>query len=167
MGSINAFATGRCACGESSYRIMSAPLIVHCCHCSWCQRETGSAFAINALIERDRIETGTAVLEITRRPSASGEGQIVHNCQRCNTVLWSHYAYAGIGEKVAFLRCGSLDEPNLMPPDVHIFTSTKQPWVELPSTALVCEEYYRAQDVWSEDSLNRRSALYNDCDGNG
>ena len=160
MSSATAFATGQCACGEITYRIMSPPMIVHCCHCSWCQRETGSAFALNALIERERVEATDALMEVTQRPSASGEGQTVHSCPRCKTVLWSHYAYAGIGAKVAFVRTGSLDDPGLMSPDVHIFTSTKQSWLQLPPGNLAFDEYYRASDVWSEDSLTRRSALF-------
>jgi hypothetical protein len=160
MNTIPAFATGRCACGEVAYRLMSPPLVVHCCHCSWCQRETGSAFAINALIERDRVETDIASIEICHRPSASGEGQTIHGCPRCKTVLWSHYAYAGIGEKVAFIRCGSLNDPGQLPPDVHIFTSTRQSWLDLPAGSRVYEEYYRTKDVWSEASLARRSALF-------
>src|SRR5210317_1055527 len=113
---------GGCTCRQVRYRMHRAPLFVHCCHCRWCQRETGSAFAINALIERDRVETDTALMEITQRPSASGKGQIIHGCPQCKTILWSHYAYPGIGGKMAFIRCGTLDDPDLMPPDIHIFT---------------------------------------------
>jgi hypothetical protein len=135
-------------------------MIVHCCHCSRCQRETGSAFAINAVIERDRIETDTNSIEITQRPSASGEGQTVYGCPHCKTIIWSQHAYAGIGEKIPSIRCGSLENPASMPPDVHIFTSTKQSWVALPAASTVCEQFYRAKAVWSEDSLARRSVLF-------
>ena len=160
MDGIGGFATGHCACGDISYRMLSPPMIVHCCHCSWCQRETGSAFAVNALIERDRLEIDSSPVETTRRPSASGQGQTVHSCPRCRTVLWSHYNYAGIGAKIAFVRAGTLDDPGLAPPDVHIFTSTKQSWLPLPGNSLVYPEYYRAKDVWSQDSLARRAALF-------
>ncbi|MFC4349896.1 GFA family protein [Kordiimonas lipolytica] len=148
---------GRCTCGQVHYRMTSVPLVVHCCHCSWCQRESGGAFALNALIESDRLEVikgGLARLDV---PSESGKGQILIKCPDCLTTLWSHYA--GMGEQVSFVRVGTLEDPAALPPDVHIFTNSKQPWVTLGSGTPAMPEYYRKADIWKPDAIQRFNTL--------
>ena len=148
-------AKGRCSCGEVQYALTEAPLIVHCCHCTYCQRETGSAFAVNGWIEWNRIEllAGSPV-DITL-PSESGRGQIVSRCPTCQVMVWSQY---GAGPKFRFVRLGTLNDPAQFPPEVHIFTSTKQPWVELPKDLPAYPEFYRRSTTWREESLQRREA---------
>lgn len=148
---------GGCSCGAVRYTVRSPAMIVHCCHCSWCQRETGSAFVVNGLIERTRITVLQGEVMNTQLPTASGKGQRVARCERCHTALWSHYAFAGIGDKVAFLRIGTLDDPSTMPPDVHIFTAHQLPWLSVEGRSF--KNYYRSREVWSEASLARKRAL--------
>lgn len=147
-------AEGGCTCRSVRYRLASAPLFVHCCHCTWCQRETGSAFAINALIESDRVEVLCGQPEPVLTPSNSGRGQTIVRCPQCEIALWSHYA--GGGTAFSFIRVGTLDDPNLVPPDIHIFTSTKQRWVVLPSDVAAVAEYYDRSAHWPPESLERR-----------
>lgn len=147
-------AEGGCTCRSVRYRLASAPLFVHCCHCSWCQRETGSAFAINALIESNRVEVLTGQPEPISTPSNSGRGQTIVRCPQCHVALWSHYA--GGGTAFSFVRVGTLDDPNLLPPDIHIFTSTKQRWVVLPADVPAVAEYYDRNVHWPPESLERR-----------
>jgi hypothetical protein len=154
---------GGCACGHVRYRMQSHPMVVHCCHCSFCQRQNGSAFAVNALIEADRVEILQGdVVDITV-PSPSGKNQRIARCPRCQVAVWSYYLvmYGGIGELVRFIRVGTLDEPARVPPDVHIYTTSKMPWVTLPPDAKVVDEFYVIDEVWSEESLKRRDALSN------
>ncbi len=148
---------GGCSCGAVRYTVRAPAMIVHCCHCSWCQRETGSAFVINGVIERDRIDLSQGELAHCQIPTASGKGQRVARCGECHTALWSHYAFAGIGEKVAFLRVGTLDDPAIMPPDVHIFTAHQLPWLTVQGKTFT--GYYRSSDVWSDAGLARKRAL--------
>jgi hypothetical protein len=148
---------GGCTCGAVRYRMTSAPMFVHCCHCRWCQRETGSAFAINALIEADRVILLSGVPEVVNTPSNSGMGQKITRCPICRIALWSNYA--GAGDAVRFVRVGSLDEPDRCPPDIHIFTSSKQPWVLLPPDKPAVAEYYDRSKYWPKESLARRAAL--------
>lgn len=148
---------GGCDCGRVRYRLHGTPLVVHACHCRWCQRETGTAFALNAMIERDRLEATAEAPEIVLTPSASGQGQRIARCPHCRIAVWSHYA--GSGPLVAFVRVGTLDDPARLPPDIHIFTSTKQPWLALPDGTRAVAEYYDAAEVWRPDSLERRRAL--------
>jgi hypothetical protein len=148
---------GRCTCGAVQYRLASEPLFVHCCHCRWCQRETGSAFALNAMIETDRIELLAGTPERSTIPTQSGRGQIMLRCPSCRIVSWSHYA--GAGEAVAFVRVGTLLDPDRCPPDIHIFTDSRQPWVVLPEGVPVMPAFYRRSAQWPPASLERWQAL--------
>jgi hypothetical protein len=137
---------GRCACGKVRYRLDDRPFAVHCCHCRDCQRETGSAFVINGLIETPAIEVTAGEPETVLTPSASGKGQQIVRCPTCHVALWSHYG--GMGEKAAFVRVGTLENPDACPPHVHIFTRSKQSWFDLPEDAPTYEIFY------SRDELN-------------
>ena len=148
---------GRCTCGSVRYKLQTAPLIVHCCHCRWCQRESGASFALNAMIESDRVTDLATPPEIVLTPSQSGRGQQVARCPTCRVAVWSHYA--GAGPITKFVRVGTLDQPDLLPPDVHIFTASRQPWVVLAPGAPAFEEYYGREQVWSAQSLQRWRAL--------
>lgn len=148
---------GACTCGAVGYRLTREPLYVHCCHCRWCQRETGSAFVINALVESDHLKILAGEVETTRLPSASGKGQDLIRCSECHITLWSHYA--GLGNKMSFLRVGTLDEPGRLPPDIHIYVSSKQPWVVLPEGVPAVPEYYDRKRHWPEESAARLDAL--------
>lgn len=150
-------ADGGCTCRAVRYRMTTRPMFVHCCHCTWCQRETGSAFALNAMIETARVKILCGAPEILVTPSASGRGQKIVRCPDCRIAVWSHYS--GSGLKVSFVRVGTLDEPALCPPDIHIFTSTKQPWVVLDGSTPVCKGYYEREKFWPAASLKRREAL--------
>jgi hypothetical protein len=148
---------GGCTCRALRYRMAQRPLFVHCCHCSWCQRETGSAFALNAMIEADRVTLLSGEPEVVETPSASGKGQKISRCPRCKVAVWSNYA--GAGEAVRFVRVGTLDQAWRLPPDIHIFTESKQPWVVLDGAVPVMPGYYRASEHWPKHSLERRAAL--------
>jgi hypothetical protein len=148
---------GGCTCGAVRYRMTSKPMFVHCCHCRWCQRETGSAFVLNAMIESDRVVLLHGQPEVVNTPSNSGKGQKIVRCPSCRIALWSNYA--GAGDAVRFVRVGTLDEPDLLPPDIHIFTASKQRWIVLPPGTPAVEEYYRSSDFWPRESLERRRAL--------
>ena len=148
---------GGCTCRAVRYRLASRPLFVHCCHCRWCQRETGSAFALNALIESERVGLLQGEVEVIDTPSASGKGQKIWRCPHCRIAVWSNYA--GAGDALRFVRVGTLDEPDRLPPDIHIFTMSKQPWVVLPDGTPAVREYYQASKMWPKDSLQRRAAL--------
>ena len=148
---------GGCDCRHLRYRMLDAPLVVHCCHCRWCQRESGASFALNAMIESDRLRLLAGVPDMVDTPSDSGAGQQIARCPHCRIALWSHYA--GAGPLVSFVRVGTLDEPDRLPPDIHIFTASKQPWVLIPPGMKAVPEYYEREDVWSQKSLARRHVL--------
>ena len=148
-------AEGGCDCKAIRYRMSTAPMFVHCCHCRWCQRETGSAFAINALIEAGRVNVLSGAPEVIATPSESGRGQQISRCPTCKIALWSTYSFP----TVKFVRIGTLDDPNLAPPDIHIFTDSKQAWLVLPPGALSFPEYYDSARYWPPESLARRAAM--------
>ena len=151
---------GRCACGQVRYRLTADPIVVHCCHCLSCQCETGSAFVINAIIESAHVEVLEGRAERVPTPSASGKGQDIVRCPTCHVALWSHYG--GAGDKAAFIRAGTLEEPATMNPDVHIFTRSKLPWVGLPDDVPAFEAFYSGKDVpaiYGDDGAARWRAL--------
>ncbi len=144
---------GGCACRAVRYRMTGPPLFVNCCHCRWCQRESGAAFALNAMIEADRVVLLNGVPEVVMTPSLSGKGQKISRCPVCKVALWSNYA--GAGDAMRFVRVGTLDDPDRLPPDIHIYTSSKQPWVVLPPGTPAVPEYYKAAEYWPPESLAR------------
>ena len=148
---------GGCDCRFVRYRMLDIPLFVHCCHCRWCQRETGSAFVLNALIETAHVQRLGGEPELVMTPSASGKGQKIARCPSCRIALWSHYA--GAGDQFTFIRVGTLDDPDRFPPDIHIFTASKQPWVILPGGVPAMREYYDREKYWPQASLERRAAV--------
>ena len=148
---------GGCDCKRVRYRMRTKPLFVHCCHCRWCQRESGAAFALNAMIEMERVELLGEPPELVDTPSQSGKGQRIARCPVCRVALWSHYS--GAGPAVAFVRVGTLDEPDHCPPDIHIFTASKQPWVVIPPGHTAVPEFYDLKQHWPAESLERRKAL--------
>ena len=147
---------GGCACGAVRYRLGSAPMFVHCCHCRDCQRQTGSAFVINAIIETDRIALLAGDPAPIAVPTDSGRPHAIYRCRACQTALWSDY---GGRPALRFVRVGTLDDPAALPPDVHIFTRSKLPWVELPETVPAFDVYYDAQALWPAASLERRRTI--------
>ena len=150
--------SGGCACGEIRYRLSSEPMFVHCCHCTSCQTETGSAFVINALIESDRVEMIKGTPEPVLTPSESGKGQQIWRCASCRVALWSNYG--GATDILRFVRVGTLDTPGDLPPDIHIYIRSKLPWVQLPEGVPAVEAYYDSKTLWPEASLARRKVLF-------
>ena len=148
---------GGCDCRTIRYRMTTRPLFVHCCHCRWCQRESGASFALNAMVEADRIVLLGQEPVVVDTPSESGKGQRIHRCPRCWIALWSNYS--GAGPRVHFVRVGTLDTPDALPPDIHIFTASKQPWVQLPADVPAVPEYYDRRQYWPAESLQRREDL--------
>jgi hypothetical protein len=148
---------GGCACGSVRYRLGSAPMFVHCCHCHDCQRQTGSAFVLNAMIETDRIALLSGEPKPVAVPTESGRPHEIHRCPHCQTALWSDY---GRRPQLRFVRVGTLDNPAALSPDVHIFTRSKLPWITLPKEVPAFEVYYDPQKLWPAASLERRRALF-------
>jgi hypothetical protein len=148
---------GGCACGAVRYRLASAPMFVHCCHCRDCQRQTGSAFVLNALIETDRVVLHSGSTEAIAVPSDSGRPHVIHRCPSCKTAVWSHY---GGADKLSFVRIGTLDDPAVLTPDVHIYIRSKLPWITLPEGVPAFEAYYDSKKLWPAASLERRRAIF-------
>jgi hypothetical protein len=148
---------GGCDCKAVRYRLESAPLVVHCCHCRWCQRESGASFGLNAMIEADRVVDVGAEPEVIHTPSESGRGQRIARCPSCRVAVWSNYP--GSGPVMKFVRVGTLDDPDVLPPDVHIFTASKQPWVLIPRGVPAFAEFYDRASVWPAESLARREQV--------
>lgn len=144
---------GGCTCGQVRYQMNRRPMFIHCCHCTWCQRESGSAFALNGMVESSEISLIHGTVEEVNTPTLSGKGQLICRCPNCRVALWSYYGAAK--ELVAFVRIGTLDEARDFPPDIHIFTSSAQPWLNLAGDIPAVEEFYRRSEYWPQNSIER------------
>lgn len=145
---------GGCSCGEVRYRLASEPMFVNCCHCLNCQRQTGTAFVLNLLIESDRVEVTAGEPRVVPVPRYDGSEQLIHRCPRCQVAVWSEYGRP----EVRFVRAGTLDDPSWVEPGAHIFTRSRVPWVVLPETVPAFEVYYDAATLWPSASFERRHA---------
>lgn len=150
---------GGCACGNVRYRMTAAPMFVHCCHCRFCQKETGSGFVINALVEGPKVQILMGTPEPHRLPTDSGGPHMVYRCPECHIALWSEYSR---GDKLRFVRVGSLDNPDLFEPDIHIYTSSKIPWIPIPNGALSVPEFYDMKQIWPPEQFERLLAAVSD-----
>lgn len=149
---------GGCLCGDTRFEVQGSPMIVHACHCTRCQRRCGSAFAVNLWIEKSHVEVLSGTPEKHGElVSDKGLKSESWSCAKCGFGLWTVYHAAGIGS--LFVRAGTLDDPSAFPPDVHIFTSSKQPWVQIPDDVPSFENYYDFREVWSVESMQRFKAL--------
>lgn len=158
---------GGCTCGYVRYRVLSDPLIVHACHCTWCQRQSGTAFATNALIETERVELIAGEVEEMMIDSPSGNGQLMARCPKCRVTVWTHYYFGGLRDYIRFFKVGTLDNPHRFAPDVHIFTETKQPWIIIPEGHMQVPVYYETDKTWSANSLKRADAIVARARANG
>ena len=146
---------GQCFCGKVRYRMHGRPMFIHCCHCRDCQLQTGSAFAINGLIEAERIELVEGAPKPVSMRTDSGHPHDIYRCEACQSALWSDY---GGRTWLRFVRMATLDRAGEFVPDVHIFTRSKLPWVVLPQGARAFEEYYSTRAEWPPESFARREA---------
>jgi hypothetical protein len=147
---------GGCACGAVRYRLTSDPLFTHCCHCLNCQRQTGSAFVINLLIEADRVELLAGEPQPVDAPRDDGSTQRIYRCPTCQVAVYSDYG----SPEVLFVRGGTLDQPSGVSPDVHIYTKSKVDWVTLPDSVPAFEVYYDRKALWPAASNERLDALF-------
>ena len=147
---------GGCSCGAVRYRLASDPMFVHCCHCLNCQRQTGSAFVVNLLIEADRVEVLEVFPQPVEVPRDDGSTQRIFRCPTCQVAVYSTYGRP----EVRFVRGGTLDDPSSVTPDVHIYTRSKLPWVVLPDSVPAFDAYYDTKALWPGTSLDRlRTAM--------
>jgi hypothetical protein len=142
---------GGCSCGKVRYELLAAPIRVHCCHCTDCQRHTGSAFVLNALIETSAIRLISGTPEAVPVPRAYAPHDI-YRCPKCKVAVWSDY---GRRAQIRFVRVGTLDDPSAIRPDIHIYTRSKVPWLRLPKGTPAFRDYYDAKKVWPKKSLRR------------
>ena len=146
---------GECCCRAVRYRLLTAPMFVNCCHCTDCQRHTGSAFAINAIIETNRLELLAGAPEPVSMPTESGRPHDIYRCPSCKVALWSDY---GRRPGLRFVRVATLLHQHAIVPDAHIYVRSKVPWVGLPAGVRAFEEYYEMQREWPPEALARRAA---------
>jgi hypothetical protein len=144
---------GGCSCATLRYELTASPLIVHACHCRDCQRISGGAFVINIWIEKEFVRPSGAIPQSFLLEAGGGKNHEVFFCGKCGAHVWSRYLRAP-GDSL-FVRAGTLDTPEAVTPDVHVYTRSKLPWLELPRGVPAFESMYKIEEVWSAESKER------------
>ena len=146
--------TGRCACGSVEFVITDEPLFVNVCHCHRCQRESGSPFACNVLIEADRLELRSGAVAPIRVPTDSGRAHDIHRCTACGAPMWSIYERLS---PIRFIRVGNFDLESraALRPKAQIFTQSKLPWVVMPESLPAFDGFYDIKELWPQASIAR------------
>jgi hypothetical protein len=148
---------GGCGCGAVRYRLTDEPILVNNCHCTLCQRQTGTGSAVNAFIENDRLEQLSGELSEYEFETGSGGIQTVIRCARCGTPLWSYYPR--LGRKAAAVRVGTLDDPSAVKPDAAVHVADKPAWAALPEGVPAFEIGYSPAEILPEGRFARLKAL--------
>lgn len=148
---------GGCSCGAVRYRLERAPMFVNCCHCRDCQRQSGAAFAVNAVIEADQVVLLSSEPQPVAVPTESGRPHQIFRCPKCQSPVWSEY---NGNARARFIRVCSLDKPNSVSPNAHIYVRSKLPWISLPADVPAFEAFYDPVTTWPADSLKRGKAVF-------
>ena len=123
---------GGCLCGAIRYRVKgnSRPLRTYVCHCTDCQRRTGSAFSTIVWFEKESVElTGDGLTTYEHRNVESNRWRRSHFCNRCGTTfMWTAEHRPG----VRIIMVGTLDDPNWVKIQWHVWTRSAQQWVVVP-----------------------------------
>ena len=124
--------TGGCLCGAIRYEITQPPLVTYTCHCTVCQRLTGSAFSSALVVpaEACRFRGRAAVLPAHRRQRPCGDP--VGLCGVRHLALQRREARTAPPGTFVAVRAGTLDDTSWLRPTAHFWTRSAQPWVTLP-----------------------------------
>ena len=137
-------ASGRCQCGNCVYSLIALPYVTYSCHCAECQKLTSSAFlsCMQVPAESVQLENGSPVSR--QRIADSGNTVVTWFCPNCSSTL---FAENSIRTRVRTIHIGSLEHPERVEVNAHIWVKRKLPWVNLPETHRTFDE---AAD-WTED----------------
>jgi hypothetical protein len=142
---------GGCQCGAVRYLISEPPLAVYVCHCTECQRQSGSAFGMSMPLRRTALALTGGELTCWSRITDSGQRVDCYFCAACGTRLF--HVPAG-NPKIANLKPGTLDDTRWVRPAGHMWTRSKQCWIEIPADVFASEQqpadFRPLFQVWQE-----------------
>ena len=121
---------GGCSCGAVRYRVASTPMRTSVCHCRFCQRRTGSAFGIGIFFRDEDVEFLRGELKTYEHRSDETHRWLrMQFCAICgNTISWTVEALPG----VRAIAGGSLDDPDWLELNRHVWLRSAQRWVPVP-----------------------------------
>tara|TARA_Y100001934_G_C12157277_1_gene680227 strand:+ start:280 stop:783 length:504 start_codon:yes stop_codon:yes gene_type:complete len=147
---------GGCECGDTRYQFVGEPLFIHACHCTLCQRITGSAFQISMLMTKSQFSLSKGQPAVWHLKADSGNVRPVFFCERCGCQLYGDAP--GRGPEIMWIQSGTLDDTTWFSPRAHIWTSSMQSWLTLPVDVPAFDTNYDAVKVWPASSLARMQA---------
>jgi hypothetical protein len=116
--------TGQCLCGHTEYQVTEAPLTVYACHCTDCQKRSGSAFGLSMWVRRTALAVTNGEAALFSTTTADGRVRNYRVCSRCTTRLWSEPQ----NRDIAVVRAGTLSNTSWLRPVAHLWTRSAQPW---------------------------------------
>ncbi len=145
---------GGCQCGAVRYEITKPPLSVYACHCTECQRQSGSAFALSMPVARDSLSVVKGTPKAWRRTHESGRVIQCLFCADCGTRL---YHNPEANPAVTIVKPGTLDDAKTLHAVGHIWTKSAQPWVQIPADSVTYEgqqpDMSRLSEAWKARGL--------------
>ena len=145
------------ACRPCSTNRCGEPIFVNNCHCSQCQKQTGSTSVVNMFYEAEYLTqlSGDTSRHVVK--AGSGGDHVIVRCAQCGTAMWSHYPR--LGEFAAGIRAGTLDDPASVTPDAAIYVSERMPWVTLPEGIPAFETQYSPAELLPPERFERLKRL--------
>lgn len=137
--------TGGCVCGAVRYTLKPGlRMKPYACHCTDCQKRTGSAFSFHmAVMENDCELSGEVDEGHVTQPS--GANSTIVGCARCKARI---YAKNDLRPGIVSLRAGTLDNSTDMSPQAHFWVSSKQPWIVIPDDVPTLETQPDTPEGW-------------------
>ena len=126
MGTLH---TGGCQCGAIRYEVAGEPRQVVACHCTDCQRQSGSAFGMTMVVEVSAFRITAGTPRIYHSTSSTGRAKAGAFCPDCGTRIYHQPQWR---KGTISVKPGTLDDTTWLQPQIHIWTASKQPWVTIP-----------------------------------
>jgi hypothetical protein len=117
---------GGCLCGGVRYRFTGEPLAYYACHCTDCQRQTGSAFGLSMIVHREAVEVLRGEPRLFEVSMPDGRTKRGRCCPECPVRLWGEPVKL---PQLLILRPGTFDDPGVHEPFGDIWTQSARPWV--------------------------------------
>ena len=123
--------TGSCLCGALKYTCSSEPLFTAACHCKSCQKSTGSAFSVVVGVQRADVTIEGDTRTTYESLGDSGRPTYRHFCAQCGSTIMAEMAAR---PDLAFIAAGTLDHPEALVPQLHVYWRDHQIWLETLDT---------------------------------
>lgn len=127
---------GSCLCGSVTYTCDGEPVLTAICHCTDCQKQTGSAFSIILGVRRDELHvSGDSLASVTTIGSDTQLPASRQFCSKCGSPIMS---LSETTPDLALIKAGTLHDRSWLDPKIEVWCNSAQPWVRHESQTRRC-----------------------------